>query len=168
MKRLYILCGAMGVGKSATGRALRDLLPDCAFLDGDWCWDMHPFRVTEETKELVLGNIAFLLNRFLRCSACGHVILAWVLHRQEVLDALLEQVDTAGGAVRPISLVCRPEVLRARIGADIAAGRRDAGAAERALAYLPLCRELHTQHIDTSELTPEQAARRILERSQRT
>lgn len=42
MKRLYVLCGAMGVGKSATGRALRDLLPDCAFLDGDWCWDMHP------------------------------------------------------------------------------------------------------------------------------
>ena len=96
------------------------------------------------------------------------MILAWVLHRQEVLDALLEQVDTAGCVVRPISLVCRPEVLRARIGADIAAGRRDAGAAERALAYLPLYRELHTQHIDTSELTPEQAARRILERSQRT
>ena len=50
MKRLYILCGAMGVGKSATGRALRDMLPDCAFLDGDWCWDMHPFRVTEVDK----------------------------------------------------------------------------------------------------------------------
>ena len=44
MKRLYMLCGAMGVGKTATGLALRDSLPNCAFLDGDWCWDMHPFR----------------------------------------------------------------------------------------------------------------------------
>ena len=41
-------------------------------------------------------------------------------------------------------------------------------AAERALAYLPLYRELQSEHIDTSELTPEQAARRIMERSQRT
>ena len=158
----------MGVGKTTVCQILKRKLPKCVFLDGDWCWDMHPFRVTEETKELVLGNIALLLNRFLRCSACDHVILAWVLHRQEVLHALLEQVDTAGCVVRLISLVCRPEVLRARIGADIAAGRRDAGAAERALAYLPLYRELQSEHIDTSELTPEQAARRIMERSQRT
>lgn len=168
MRTLYLIGGPMGVGKTTVCQIMKRRLPRAAFLDGDWCWDMHPFRVTEETKELVLGNIALLLNRFLRCSACDHVILAWVLHRQEVLDALLEQVDTAGCAVRPISLVCQPEVLRARIGADIAAGRRDAGAAERALAYLPLYRELHTEHIDTSELTPEQAARRILERSQRT
>ena len=96
MKTLYLIGGPMGVGKTAAGQALKLLLDNSVFLDGDWCWDMHPFRVTEETKELVLGNIALLLNRFLRCSACDHVILAWVLHRQEVLDALLEQVDTAG------------------------------------------------------------------------
>ena len=100
MKTLYLIGGPMGVGKTAAGQALKLLLDNSVFLDGDWCWDMHPFRVTEETKELVLGNIALLLNRFLRCSACDHVILAWVLHRQEILDALLEQVDTAGCAVR--------------------------------------------------------------------
>ena len=101
MKTLYLIGGPMGVGKTAAGQALKLLLDNSVFLDGDWCWDMHPFRVTEETKELVLGNIALLLNRFLRCSACDHVILAWVLHRQEVLDALLEQVDNGVLKVTP-------------------------------------------------------------------
>ena len=34
MKSLYLICGPMGVGKTTTGLALRDKLPDCAFLDG--------------------------------------------------------------------------------------------------------------------------------------
>ena len=60
MKTLYLIGGPMGVGKTAAGQALKLLLDNSVFLDGDWCWDMHPFRVTEETKELVLGNIALL------------------------------------------------------------------------------------------------------------
>ena len=37
MKTLYFINGAMGVGKTAVSRALQKMLPDCAFLDGDWC-----------------------------------------------------------------------------------------------------------------------------------
>ena len=69
MKTLYLIGGPMGVGKTAAGQALKLLLDNSVFLDGDWCWDMHPFLVTEETRAMVLDNIAFLLNRFLRCSA---------------------------------------------------------------------------------------------------
>ena len=38
--------GPMGVGKSTVSRILRDRLDNSVLLDGDWCWDMHPFRVT--------------------------------------------------------------------------------------------------------------------------
>ena len=55
----------MGVGKTAAGQALKRLLPDCAFLDGDWCWDMDPFVVTEETRRMVVSNAAYLLQSFL-------------------------------------------------------------------------------------------------------
>lgn len=37
-KRLWILAGPMGSGKSALGRELRDALPRSVYLDGDWCW----------------------------------------------------------------------------------------------------------------------------------
>ena len=76
MKRLYMIGGPMGVGKTAACRQLQQLLDRSVFLDGDWCWDAHPFQVTEETREMVLENISFLLNSFLRCSAYDHVISA--------------------------------------------------------------------------------------------
>ena len=46
MKRLVIVGGTMGVGKTTTCKALKRRLAPCAFLDGDWCWDMELFRVT--------------------------------------------------------------------------------------------------------------------------
>ena len=51
MKTLYLIGGPMGVGKTAAGQALKLLLDSSVLLDGDRCWDMHPFRVTEETIE---------------------------------------------------------------------------------------------------------------------
>ena len=161
MKRFYILCGPMGVGKSATGRALRDLLPDCAFLDGDWCWDMRPFRVTETTKRVVLDNICHALNNFLTCGAFESVVFCWVLHRREILDGILAQLDTRGWEVRPVALTCTKEALAARHQRDVAAGKRDAGSLVRALAYLPLYAELGLPILDVSNLTPSQAAERI-------
>ena len=75
MKRLFLIGGTMGVGKTTTSRILRDRLPSCAFLDGDWCWDMHPFKVTEETKRMVTDNICHVLNNFLACTEFENVVL---------------------------------------------------------------------------------------------
>lgn len=47
MKRLWLIGGPMGVGKSTVGRLLQSRLPRCVYLDGDWCWDARPFVVTE-------------------------------------------------------------------------------------------------------------------------
>ena len=47
MKTLYLIGGTMGVGKTSACRALQQLLPNSVFLDGDWCWNIHPFQVTE-------------------------------------------------------------------------------------------------------------------------
>ena len=58
MKRLYVIGGPMGVGKTAACRQLQQLLDRSVFLDGDWCWDAHPFQATEETREMVLENIS--------------------------------------------------------------------------------------------------------------
>lgn len=158
MKRLYLIGGPMGVGKTAVCRELQRRLERSVFLDGDWCWDAHPFQVTEETKAMVLENICFLLNNFLRCPAYEHVIFCWVLHRQELIDALRSRLDTKACEVRAISLVCTPEALSARLERDIRAGRRGPEALERSLAYLPLYRLLDTEKLDVSRLTPAGAA----------
>lgn len=112
---------------------------------------------------MVLENICFLLNQFLRCSAYDHVIFCWVLHRQEIWDAVRSRLDIRDCAVRSVSLVCTAEALAARIMRDIQAGRRDPEALERSLAYLPLYGPLNTEKLDVSRLTPGEAAERILE-----
>jgi tRNA uridine 5-carbamoylmethylation protein Kti12 len=67
MKNLIFINGTMGVGKTATSRELQKLLPNCVFLDGDWCWDMSPFIVNDETKK-VKSKIVCKLPRLLNSS----------------------------------------------------------------------------------------------------
>lgn len=64
----------MGAGKTAVCQVLKKRLDRSVFLDGDWCWDMEPFQVTEETKALALDNVCCLLGNFIRCSAYENVI----------------------------------------------------------------------------------------------
>ena len=109
----------MGAGKTTVCQVLKKTLPDSVFLDGDWCWDAHPFQVTEETKQMVLRNIRFVLGQFLRCSAYRHVIFCWVLHEQAILYAVLDGLDLTGCAVKNISLLCSEAELRARLQRDV-------------------------------------------------
>ncbi len=162
MKKLYMIGGAMGVGKTTVCQILKRRLDNCAFLDGDWCWDMHPFRVTGETKALVLGNICHVLNSFLDCEAFDNVVFCWVMHDQAVIDAILSRLHTSGWDVKRVSLVCSERALRERLRRDIDAGVRDAGVLERALDRLRLYPGLDTHKLDVTELSPEEAALEIL------
>ena len=76
MKKLYLIGGTMGIGKTAVCQELKLKLDNSVFLDGDWCWDANPFQVTEETKNMVMDNICFLLNQFIHCSAYNNIIFA--------------------------------------------------------------------------------------------
>ena len=67
MRTLYLIGGPMGIGKTTACHILKRRLPNSVFLDGDWCWDMNPFSVTDETKKMVLDNICYVLNNFKMC-----------------------------------------------------------------------------------------------------
>lgn len=137
VKRLIFVNGTMGVGKSAVSHELKNLLAPCAFLDGDWCWDLAPFTVTEETKTLVLDNAAYLLNAFLRCSAVRNVLFCWVMPARFVIDDLLSRI-TEPYSFQLFTLTASEQSLCARLNADIAAGKRTQDVVARSLAYLPL------------------------------
>ena len=81
--------GTMGVGKTTVSQNLKIKLRNSVLLDGDWCWDMHPFQVTEETKNMVMENICYVLNNFIKCSAFNHIIFCWVLHQQDIINHIL-------------------------------------------------------------------------------
>ncbi len=163
MKNLIIVGGTMGVGKTATCRELQKILPRNVFLDGDWCWDMHPFVVTDETRKMVEGNIAHLLNNFLDCSEFENVIFCWVLHEQKILDDLVTRLNHNGCTIQCFSLVSNKRALSERLSHDIAEGKREPDIIERSVARIPLYDALYTVKIDVSTISPADAAKRIID-----
>ena len=161
MKTLYMVGGTMGVGKTTTCTLLRDSLDRCAFLDGDWCWSMHPFVVNEETKALVEDNICHILNGFLRCTAFDSVVFCWVMHDQSILDGLLKRLNLRDVRVVSVSIVCSEDALRQRLIRDVEAGRRTPDVIARSVQRLKLYDLLDTVKLDVSAMPPEEAAQRI-------
>ena len=162
MKQVYLIGGTMGVGKTTTCRLLKEKLDNSVFLDGDWCWDMHPFIVNEETRKMVIENIVFLLNQFIHCSAYQHIIFGWVMHEQSILDDIIRQLDLSDCRLHAVSLVCSPEALKARLQRDIDAGLRQPDVLDRSIPRLPLYDRLKTTKIDVSDCSPEQAAEQMI------
>ena len=162
MTRLLLLGGTLGVGKTATCQVMKKKLNNSVFLDGDWCWDMHPFQVTEETKEMVLQNICCLLNNFIKCSVIENIVFCWVMHQQEIIDQILSRLDTQGCKVHLISLICSPDALRERLAKDIHAGIRTEDVLKRSRERIPLYEKLNTTKVDVSNITAEEAADYII------
>lgn len=151
----------MGVGKSTVGQQLKLQLENSVFLDGDWCWDAHPFQVTEETKEMVLNNISAVLNNFLKCSAYNNIIFCWVMHEQSIIDTIISRLDVTDCRVRVISLFCSETKLIQRLQKDIAAGIRSDEVIARSVKRLPLYQTLNTIKINTSDKSAAEVAREI-------
>ena len=161
MKKLYLIGGTMGVGKTTVCRALQKKLPHCVFLDGDWCWDMFPFVVNEETKAMVMDNICHLLQNFLRCTAYENIIFCWVMHEQSIIDDILSRLDVGETEVKTISLIASEKAITARLEKDVTAGIRTPDVIERSIARIPLYEKLDTLKIDTNEKTADAVAEEI-------
>ena len=138
-KQLILVGGAMGVGKSAVCRELLRQLTPGVWLDGDWCWNMNPFVVSEENKRMVLSNITHLLRAYLDNSSCRYVLFCWVMDQPLLFEAVLGPLRDIPFTSHSFSLVCTEQALRERLERD-------------AYAALPTCK------LDVTSLTPYEAA----------
>lgn len=163
-RNCILINGTMGVGKTTVCRELMQLLPQSVFLDGDWCWYSHPFTVTDRTKQVVMENIGFMLQNFLQCPDYQNIIFCWVMDHQEILDEVISRIQPSLGNTKLhcITLTADADSLLCRLNKDIENGVRSADILERSLNRLPLYDCLPTHHLDTSILTPHQAAKKIL------
>ncbi len=161
MKKLIIVNGTMGVGKTTTCRELMKLLTPSVFLDGDWCWYMNPFVVNEENKHMVMDNIVHLLRAFLSNSSYEYVIFCWVLHQENITDEILHSLADCSFTSHKITLVCSPKALKERLMGDVAAGVREEEVIDRSLARIKLYQEMDTHRVDVSCISPSEAAKVI-------
>ena len=163
MKRLILIGGPMGVGKTTVCKELMERLAPAAFLDGDWCWYMSPFLVNDETKAMVKDNITAVLDRYLQSPELENVIFGWVLHEQEILDELLSRLHTNGVDVKVVTLMCTEKTLRQRLQRDVLTGLREKSVIERAVDRLACCEKLPYTKIWTDGLSVGEVVGRVLD-----
>jgi hypothetical protein len=122
---------------------------------------MSPFVVNEETKAMVMDNICYLLQNFLRCTAYENIIFCWVMHEQSIIKQILSRLDVGEAEVKTISLIASEKAITARLEKDVTAGIRTPDVIERSIARIPLYEKLDTLKIDTNEKTADAVAEEI-------
>ena len=158
--RVIIINGPMGVGKTVTGKLIAEKNPGTAFIDGDWCMDIHPFVGNAETKAMAVDNILHMIGNYQKCSECKMVVLAWLMDDPRVLRRIRDGLAALQAEVKSVTLVCDSETLTKRWKNDRNCEWRTDRWLEISLASLPYFASMEDM-IDTSGLSAEQIADRI-------
>lgn len=161
-KKLIIINGTMGVGKSAACKELNKRLENSVWLDGDWCWMINPFVVSDENKEMVIDNITHLLKNYLRNSTLEYVIFNWVIHIENIFNNIIEPLKGLNFEIIKITLTCSEEVLKERILNDVKLNLRDEDCFNRSVQRLQMYKKMSTEKIDTSNLSIMETVDKII------
>ena len=128
---------------------------------------MNPFRVTDETRAMVLDNTTVLLSRFLACPELDYVIFSWVMHQPVIFCSILNRLELHGVKVLQYTLLCLKQTLFQRIEQDIQADVRHSDALKRSLTYLPCYDSQNTVKLMTGGGTPQETAEWIVGRDKK-
>lgn len=77
-QKLIIISGSPCVGKTTVAERLFDSLSNSAYLDGDWCWCVNPFSITDPRLRNGDKNMSFILSTYLN-SVFDYVIFSSVV-----------------------------------------------------------------------------------------
>lgn len=160
--KVIIINGPMGIGKTATGKRIAEKNPGTAFIDGDWCMDLHPFVGNRETKAMAVDNILHMIGNYQRCTECKMVVLVWLMDDQWVRQSIMDGLAALHAEVKTVTLVCDPESLIRRWQNDHSCEWRTDQWLDVSLKSLPHFASMENV-IDTGSLSVDSVAETILQ-----
>ena len=159
--KVIILNGPMGIGKTTVGKYIAETNKGTAFIDGDWCLDIHPFVGNRETKTMAIDNILHMIDNYRKCSVCRMIVLVWLMDNQWVYQSIIEGISKLQIEIKSVTLMCDKETLIKRWKNDKNCEWRTDEWLEVSLKSLPYFLSMENS-IDTSGLSIEEIADRIL------
>jgi len=161
--KVIVINGPMGVGKTTVGKLIADQTPGTAFIDGDWCMDIHPFVGNRETKVMAIDNILYMIGNYMKCSECRMVVLVWLMDDAWVREKIREGLAALQAEVHSVTLICDRDALIKRWKNDKSCEWRTDKWLEASLSSLPGFAAMENA-IDTDGLSAERVAEIITNR----
>ena len=109
--KVIIINGPLGVGKTTVGKYIAEKYTGTAFIDGDWCLDIHPFVGNRETKTMAIDNILHLIDNYRKCSICKMIVLVWLMDEQWVYQKVVDGISDMELEAKSFTLVCDKNTL---------------------------------------------------------
>ena len=114
MKKLILLSGSPCVGKTAVGQYLFEQYENSAYLDGDWCWCVNPFSVTDKRLRNGDKSMAFVLSNYLNSGFDYVFFTSVVLTDSQIRENILKDITADDYEVLGFTLTCSEETLMKR------------------------------------------------------
>ena len=160
--KVIIVNGPMGVGKTTVGKYIADQNHGTAFIDGDWCMDIHPFIGNQETKAMAVDNILHMIGNYQKCSVCSMVVLVWLMDDPWVIQRITEGLSALQAEMKNVTLVCDREHLIKRWSNDQNCEWRTDEWLQVSLKSLPVFSAMD-HVIETSDMSVERIAELIMQ-----
>lgn len=157
MKRLIMVCGANGVGKTTACQSLVKALNHSAYIDSDWCRAMNPFSFGEETIQIIKSNIVALMMNYFKSSFIEHVIFPYGFHgpRKQIFEDILKELDNS-----EISYRLCPVILKCDLEENIKRMKKDSRDEKRVRRVIENTRDIYDAYdypkIDTTNMSTSQ------------
>jgi cytidylate kinase len=88
MKKVFVIFGAPGIGKTTISKLLYKKIDDTQYIDVDELWRIQPFIVNDINKAYVETNIKYMYRSFLEHPSLKHLVLTWVIPTQGLKDMM--------------------------------------------------------------------------------
>jgi|GEM_PF-2510947 len=116
MKKVFIIFGAPGIGKTTISKILYKQIDNTQYIDIDELWRIQPFIVNDINKNYVETNIKTMYRSFLNHPSLNHLILSWVVPTKGLKDMMTSWFMDA--EVYFYRLVAQKEVYLKRLEDD--------------------------------------------------
>ena len=114
-KKLIIITGSPGVGKTAVAENLFESYENSAYFDGDWAWRVNPFSITDPRLRNGDKTMSFALSTYLNSDFEYVIFSSVVVIGESIRDAIIKDINAKDYEIISFTLKCSEQTLIKRL-----------------------------------------------------